>query len=84
MMLKKIVLPAILSTGLSGCALWPYEKQFDCPLADGPRCKSLYEISEMADKGMFGPNAKKQEVEDTTQHRKAAKPTKKREYCNGC
>ena len=50
-----IVLMAFLTTG---CALWPYKKDFDCPVKEGLKCKSLYEISEMADQGLFGPHAK--------------------------
>lgn len=84
MILRKIVLMLTLSTTLGGCSLWPYKKQFDCPMTDGPKCKSLYEISEMADKGMFGPHAKKSEVEDATKYRRGRKLTKNRGYCNAC
>ena len=60
MFLKNIVLLIGISLVTSSCALWPYKKDFDCPVKEGLKCKSLYEISEMADAGLFGPNAKKQ------------------------
>ena len=48
---------------MSGCSLWPYKKDFDCPVGEGVKCKSLYEISRMADKGMFGPKAHKKSLD---------------------
>ncbi|XBG66787.1 hypothetical protein AAGW17_04020 [Rickettsia sp. Oklahoma-10] len=29
---------------------------FDCPLPQGLKCKSLYEVNKMADQNMFNPN----------------------------
>jgi hypothetical protein len=57
---KNIALVVVLAFLTSSCALWPYKKDFDCPVKEGLKCKSLYEISEMADAGLFGPHAKKQ------------------------
>ena len=57
---KNIALVVVLAFLTSSCALWPYKKDFDCPVKEGLKCKSLYEISEMADCGLFGPHAKKQ------------------------
>lgn len=57
---KNLALVGLLAFLTSGCALWPYKKDFDCPVKEGLKCKSLYEISEMADAGLFGPHAKKQ------------------------
>lgn len=50
---------------LSSCALWPYKTDFDCPLSEGYRCKSLYDIAKMADQGMFDPNIQKYESDKT-------------------
>jgi|GEM_PF-2250145 len=60
MFLRNMILLIGVSVVTSSCALWPYKKDFDCPVTEGLKCKSLYEISEMADAGLFGPNAKKQ------------------------
>lgn len=57
MFLKNIVLIAWVGMITSSCALWPYKKDFDCPITEGLKCKSLYEISQMADSDMFGPEA---------------------------
>lgn len=59
MVFKNIILLVLMSVITSGCALWPYKSGFDCPVPRGVKCKSLYEVSEMADRGMFGPDAKK-------------------------
>ena len=84
MILRKTLLMLTLSTTLCGCSLWPYKKQFDCPMTDGPKCKSLYEISEMADKGAFGPHAKKSEVEAEAKYRRGRRVKKNRGCCNAC
>ena len=55
MVFKKILLLGLLSSVVSSCALWPYKKDFDCPVKEGLKCKSLYEISKLADRGVFGP-----------------------------
>ena len=60
MILRNIVLLIGVSVVTSGCTLWPYKKDFDCPVKEGLNCKSLYDISQMADRGLFGPHAKKQ------------------------
>jgi hypothetical protein len=57
MLFKKTILFVILSILTSSCALWPYKKDFDCPVTEGLKCKSLHEVSEMADQGIFAPNA---------------------------
>jgi hypothetical protein len=62
MVFKNIVLLTLVLLLTSSCALWPYEKDFDCPIKKGLKCKSLYEIGQLADQGFFGPNAKKQEA----------------------
>jgi hypothetical protein len=59
---KKIILTIFafsLLVFLGGCSLWPYKRDFDCPVGQGVKCKSLYEISKMADRGEFGPDAVK-------------------------
>lgn len=64
-MLKKFKLMLILliATSMTGCAkLWPYKSDFDCPVPQGERCKSLYEVNKMADKGKFDPNTAVQPV----------------------
>ena len=40
---------------LSGCMLWPYKADFDCPHPEGESCRSLYEINQLADQQMFAP-----------------------------
>ena len=57
MMVFRIIALTLLSMSLSSCALWPYKRDFDCPVTEGLKCKSLYEISQMADEEIFGPNA---------------------------
>ena len=64
MRFKNITLVVLLAFLTSSCALWPYKKDFDCPVKEGLKCKSLYEISQMADAGLFGPHAKKQKEQN--------------------
>ena len=71
--MKNIVLLSVLSIVMSSCALWPYKKDFDCPVKEGLRCKSLYEVSTMADKGMFGPSADKKQEESFGKCRRCSK-----------
>ncbi len=59
MLFKNTGLLILVSVITSSCALWPYKRDFDCPVKEGLKCKSLYEVSVMADKGMFGPSANK-------------------------
>ena len=64
-----------------------YENTFiaiadDCPVKEGLKCKSLYEISVMADEGMFGPHAKKSEDKNQKESKKLKK--KKQGICNAC
>ena len=59
MVFKNIISLLIVSIITSSCALWPYKKDFDCPIQEGLKCKSLYEIFQMADQGLFGPHANK-------------------------
>lgn len=68
MLFKKLILIITISTSISSCALWPYQKDFDCPVTEGLKCKSLHEVSEMADEGIFAPNAiKAKELSDIKQ-----------------
>jgi len=53
--MSRILLLASLMM-LQSCSMWPYEKDFDCPISEGLKCKSLYEVSELADQGYFGPD----------------------------
>lgn len=46
----------VLSINISGCKLMPYRSDFDCPIPEGQKCKSLYEINKMTDQGIFDPN----------------------------
>ncbi len=48
---------AILLTSmiLSSCKIMPYQSHFDCPIPDGLKCKSLYEVNKLADQGIFEP-----------------------------
>jgi hypothetical protein len=41
---------------LSGCSVWPYKSDFDCPIPKGEQCKALYEINKLADLGKYSPN----------------------------
>ena len=41
----------------------PYRNDFDCPVSQGLKCKSLYEVNKMADFGVFDPNYNKQSNE---------------------
>ena len=84
---RKILLLGLVAILASGCSIWPYEKDFDCPVKEGLKCKSLYEISEMADKGMFGPNAKNNKFKDCEcSHQKTRKSRvrtkQKQRHCN--
>lgn len=57
--MSNIISMIILLAGsalLSGCSMWPYKSDFDCPLPEGEKCKSLYEVHKMADQGKFDPN----------------------------
>jgi hypothetical protein len=76
---KNTILLILISITTTGCALWPYEKDFDCPIKEGYKCKSLYEISAMADKGMFEP--KPINLDDT---KSVKKRSKRRGSCNAC
>lgn len=51
----RVVVLILLSVGLSSCKMSPYGSKFDCPIPDGLRCKSLYEVNKLADSGMFDP-----------------------------
>ena len=55
---KMINLLALLSVSLllNGCSMWPYKRDFDCPVPEGEQCKSLYEVHKMADQGKYDPN----------------------------
>ncbi|WP_341794892.1 conjugal transfer protein TraV [Rickettsia endosymbiont of Rhinocyllus conicus] len=51
-----LLLLLMLSFIASGCKLMPYRNDFDCPLPQGLKCHSLYEVNRMADLDMFNPN----------------------------
>ena len=68
MIIKNIAALLIITCLTSGCALWPNQKDFDCPVTEGLKCKSLHEVSEMADQGIFAPSAiKAKELSDIKQ-----------------
>ncbi|XVN40800.1 MAG: conjugal transfer protein TraV [Rickettsia endosymbiont of Argas persicus] len=46
--LSKIVLLLLLTISISSCKLMPYRSDFDCPIPEGIKCKSLYEVNKMA------------------------------------
>ncbi|MFP3120182.1 conjugal transfer protein TraV [Rickettsia sp. R2] len=54
--LPQILLLLLLAISISSCKLMPYRSDFDCPIPEGIKCKSLYEVNKMADLGMFDPN----------------------------
>ena len=54
--LSQILLLLLLAISISSCKLMPYRSDFDCPIPEGIKCKSLYEVNKMADLGMFDPN----------------------------
>ncbi|EER21714.1 MULTISPECIES: conjugal transfer protein TraV [spotted fever group] len=54
--LSKIVLLSLLTISISSCKLMPYCSDFDCPIPEGIKCKSLYEVNKMADLGIFDPD----------------------------
>ena len=57
---KLLTLTITMTLSLVGCSLkglWPYKSDFDCPISEGQKCKTLYEVNKMADEGRFGPNA---------------------------
>lgn len=55
MIINKSLILTILVVSLTGCN--SYKKDFDdCPIPIGQKCKSLYEIHQMADQGEFAPN----------------------------
>ncbi len=51
-----LLLLLMLSFSVASCKLMPYRSDFDCPLPQGLKCKSLYEVNKMADLDMFNPN----------------------------
>jgi len=82
MVFKNTVLLILVSITTTGCALWPYQKDFDCPIKEGYKCKSLYEISEMADRGVFAPKPTNQVKEDNIKSQNNR--NKKRGRCGAC
>lgn len=55
----KYIAILIMSLILSGCKMMPYQSHFDCPIPDGLKCKSLYEVNKLADQGIFEPESDK-------------------------
>ncbi|KJW03936.1 hypothetical protein [Rickettsia argasii] len=51
-----LLLLLMLSFIVSGCKLMPYRNDFDCPIPQGLKCQSLYEVNKMANLDMFNPN----------------------------
>ncbi len=60
--IANLFLLLVLSVNVSGCKLMPYKSDFDCPIPEGQKCKSLYEINKMTDQGIFDPNNSDQDV----------------------
>ena len=52
---NKIFLLSGVLIFLSGCTLWPYKSDFDCPRPKGEHCKPLYEINKLADLCIYAP-----------------------------
>lgn len=55
----KYIAILIMSFILSSCKMMPYQSHFDCPIPDGLKCKSLYEVNKLADQGIFEPERDK-------------------------
>lgn len=53
MQIRNIVLVIILSILTSSCALWPYKRDFNCPIPEGEGCLSLHEVMRRADAGVY-------------------------------
>ena len=58
----RVLILCLLAGLLQSCALWPYERDFGCPIKEGLKCKTLYEISQLADQGYFAPGADKEKI----------------------
>jgi hypothetical protein len=60
MVFKNTASLILIAIATSGCAkLWPYKSDFDCPIEEGLKCRSLYEVSKMADEGRFGTQSER-------------------------
>ena len=60
MVFKNTTLLILIAIATSGCAkIWPYKSDFDCPIEEGLKCRSLYEVSKMADEGRFGTQSER-------------------------
>ena len=70
---NNIFLSLVLSISISGCKLMPYKSDFDCPIPEGQKCKSLYEINKMTDQGRFAPN---NSYNDVKSNRCCSKPSR--------
>ena len=81
-MLRKLILIITMANALSSCALWPYKKDFDCPIPEGEGCLSLHEVMERADAGMYGTGVKKSLDNQLQKPRKLRH--QKRGCCNAC
>ena len=80
-MIKKLIVITIISSTLSSCALWPYKKDFDCPIPEGEGCLSLHEVMKRADEGLHETGAKK--IDNQSQKSRRLR-NKKRGGCNAC
>ncbi len=58
--MKIIIMTILISLSLQSCKLWPYRSDFDCPIPDGYKCKSLYEVNNLVDLGAFEEKPLKQ------------------------
>ena len=67
---QNIIAIILLSVLTSSCALWPYKKDFDCPLPKGEGCLSLHEVMRRADNGFYEHEASDNQRDKTTQSTK--------------
>lgn len=75
----KTITHLLLVLSLSGCALWPYKSDFDCPVPEGDQCQSLYQTNIKADQGTYAPPRYEDEVtHHTNTHQKTQKLSTKK------
>ena len=55
-----VVLLLALGVYVIGGKIMPYRNNFDCKIPKGIKCKSLYEVNQMADQGIFTPQKAKE------------------------
>lgn len=86
MVINVILLLALGAYAIGGNTI-PYSNNFDCKIPQGMKCKSLYEVNQMADQGIFSPakaegKDKLQAIDKRCCNKKASK-RKKRSRHNG-